>query len=431
MEHTLQLNISDYIVRNYSGSFDIILTDLEFEKFNIKKLSLSLKNPDTNESDLLEDKVYRVYASGLLLYDGKFKSNTHLFKYEHIPFSKMYYNKIVFNLLNLSKETIKQIINYKIEFKWTESNEVFNPNCLTYGYKMKWSINLPNELDYEVINKVNNNMIEPLTLVFLSGMIGCLCYEYYTENLIKSNIKIYSYDSTNKYQLLNINHIKEHEYLTNFYESEIDTLSVNKILTFFKEQSQKLSDNSVYSDKIYEIFTETYKIPIEKLIKLKNNFKYKSYNNLLSNSDAFSNIHLLCDNSKYIVENITLVAKLIEFDSINKNPIKYQIDKLNLEFEPTDFGYKVLNLDNFSVIPNMQNNTTTLEITFSTQEEIIKLNNFNFNIDEYFPVDFWIKLDRYCLDTPLRRKMAINRSSESNYSIINLIDLYLQPNNFL
>ncbi len=430
MEHTLQLNISDYIVRNQKGTFDIVLGDLEFQKFNIKNISLSLLNPDGVESDLLEDNVYRVYASGLLLYDGKLKSNTHLFKYEHIPFSKMYYNKIFFNLLNISKETIEQIINYKIEFKWTETDELFNPNHLKYGYKMKWSTNLPNELDNELINKINNNkMIEPLTLVFISGMIGCLCYEYYTENLIKSNIKIYSYDSTNKYQLLNINHIKEHEYLTNFYESEIDTLSVSKMFSFFKEKNQDQFYNSVYSDKIYEIFTETYKIPIQKLIKLKNKFRYKSYNNLWFYSDAISNIHLLCDNSKYKVENITLVAKLIEFNNFDEKTIKYQIDKLNLQFVQTDFGYKVLNLDNFSVIPNIQNNTTTLEITFSTQEEIIKSNNFN--IDEYLPIDFWIKLDRYCLNTPLRRKMAINRSSESNYSIINLIDLYLQPNNFL
>ena len=40
MEHNLQLNISDYIVRNHKGTFDIVFTNLEFQKFNISKFSI-------------------------------------------------------------------------------------------------------------------------------------------------------------------------------------------------------------------------------------------------------------------------------------------------------------------------------------------------------------------------------------------------------
>ncbi len=79
MEHTLQLNISDYIVRNHKGTFDIVLRDLEFQKFNVKKLYFNLLNPNEDESDLLDGNKYRFYAHSSLLYDGELKSNTHLF----------------------------------------------------------------------------------------------------------------------------------------------------------------------------------------------------------------------------------------------------------------------------------------------------------------------------------------------------------------
>ena len=119
MEHSSQIYISDNIVRNHSGSFDIVLGDLEFQKFNVEKISLCLKDPGGIESNLLENNVYRVYGQSSLLFYGKIESNTHLFKYSHIPFSKINFHKIVFVLSNISKETIEQILNYTIEFKWT------------------------------------------------------------------------------------------------------------------------------------------------------------------------------------------------------------------------------------------------------------------------------------------------------------------------
>ncbi len=179
MEHNLQLNISDYIVRNHKGTFDIVFTNLEFQKFNIKNISLSLLNYDGVESDLLDGNKYRFYAHSSLLYDGELKSNTHLFKYEDIPFSMVIYHKLIFVLLNIKKEIIEQIINYQIEFKWTESNQ----NFPVTGYFMDWSCGLQEEDNPDI----NPNPLH-LQLRFVAGLFDTSKYfEFYTEKFIESN----------------------------------------------------------------------------------------------------------------------------------------------------------------------------------------------------------------------------------------------------
>jgi hypothetical protein len=49
MEHSSQNYILDNVVRNHSGTFDIVLGDLEFQKFNIKNISMSLKCPSNTQ----------------------------------------------------------------------------------------------------------------------------------------------------------------------------------------------------------------------------------------------------------------------------------------------------------------------------------------------------------------------------------------------
>ncbi len=420
MEHSSQNYILDNVVRNHSGTFDIILSNLEFQKFNIKNISLSLKNPDGVESDLLENCNYRIYTSSSLLFYGKFESNVNIFKYTNIPFSKLYLHKLVFVLLNINKETIEQILHYIIEFKWTESNNLFANNDFI-GFSMKWSFT--KDTNSEVSE---NNQDTQLFIRFAAGMLGASEYfENYSENFIESNKNIYSSDETNVHQIINYNHLKDIG-LINFYELELDVYSDGKLLKCLSNQTEENkieeeSKNTNVKQKFYEAFSETYKIPIQKIIKLENNFEYKSVNQLWALSDAFSNVCLLCDNSKYTVTNITLINKVVT-DFQNNIPIQ-TVNTFDLEFVLTDFGYKISGLSEFLIIPNILNHSVILEINFSTHEKIINSNN----LDELFPIDFWIKLDRYCIDSIPRKKMFKDKDNYSEYPIVDLVD-YLSEN---
>ncbi len=415
MEHTLQLNISDNIVRNHKGTFDIVFTNLEFQKFNIKNISLSLLNSDRVEFNLLDGNKYRFYAHSSLLYDGELKSNTHLFKYEDIPLSKVIYHKLIFVLLNIKKEIIEQIINYQIEFKWTESNKNFPDTG--FGYFMDWSCGLSEEYNLDI----NPNPLH-LQLRFYAGLFATSKhFEFYTEKFIESSRNIFSYDETHLYQLINYNHIVKDNYInsTNFYESEIDIYSDNKLVKNLNHQNSIVYDDVNNKVKIYEVFSETFKVPIQKITKLENKFQYKSTNYLWGFFDGFSNIQLLCDNLKYNIEKITLIKKTIS------NNLNINQDTFDLEFDLTDYGYKILGLSDFLIIPNLNSHTTILEITFNTQEEIIILNSNN--LDELFPIDFWIKLDRYCLYFDPRRFIAIRTNDYAEYPIIDLVDYLNHP----
>ena len=160
-----------------------------------------------------------------------------------------------------------------------------------------------------------------------------------------------------------------------------------------------VSSINIFKNKIFLIVSERYKIPIQKLIKLNSNFQYKSINIINSSADAISNIYLLCDNLKYNVEKIILNLKTYDWGD---NSHTFHIDTFELEFAPNDLGYKVSGLNDFLVIPIISRFQVNLEIIFSTREEIIKSNDLN--LDELFPIDFWIKLDRYFLEKEPRRK---------------------------
>ncbi len=391
MEHTSKLKISDCVVRNNYSTFDLVLTNLEFQKHNVKNVSLSVKNSDEVSCDLLEDNNYRVYAQGILLYDGKFTSGNHLFKYEDIPFSKIIFYNINIVFSNISEETIKKMLNYTIEVKWTESNIEFNSNDLHNindkdigGYKMKWTTNLPTE-------DISNY------LLILEGICGTSDYfESYSDNYIQSSKNICSSDETNQFELINFNNNINTNTL-NYYESEFDIYSNSKMIKYLVKEFKNQNNSE---NKLIEAYSETYKIPIQK-ITVVDNLLYTSTNYIWSGCDGISNIQLLCDNLKYKIVKITWMTKTKFYD--NRNNLIERPNIYQLDFEPTDFGYKISGLDNFTIIPNVGGFiTSSINITFITQGNIIDTINF----DSTLPADFWIKLDRYTFDTNPRRNIA-------------------------
>ncbi len=422
MEHTQQINILDCLIRNITGLFDLYIYDPEFAKSNVNTVSLCIKDSNNVESNILEDYDYKVYNNGSTLYYGKLKLNTHLFSYNNIPFSKMFNNKLYLCVFNLNKDIVEQIINYQIEFRWTEYFQIANNN--NDFFEMDWKFNIHDELSKEQPNKLR----------ILGGLAGTTVNnEYFSKNFIESNMCIYSSDETNRYQIVNLTHIRNNSNTTDFYNSELDVYSYEKLLSFTVMEAGKCKGgypnnyddygNNLYKNKIFDIVSETYKIPIQKIIKLDNNFQYKSVNNFNLNIDAVSNIYLLCNNSKYHVEKIIL--KLESYEFINNNYI-YNFDTFDLEFVPNDFGYKVSGLSDFLIIPTIGTFIIILEITFSTQEEIYNSND----LDKLFPIDFWIKLDRYCLNVDSRRNLARSKADYSEYPIVDLVDYTLEVKSF-
>ncbi len=417
MQHTQQLNILDCVVRNISGTFDLYIFDPKFTRFNINIVSLCIKDSENIESNILENYNYKVYIAGAIIYNGKLKSNANLFSHENIPFTELYNQKLYLCITNINPDIIKQIINYKIEFKWAEFNFDFTGHNFDNNfYQMDWTLygagceQLSTGLD--TINIADESTEQPVKLCFFDGLVGTSgTDEYYSENFINLNTHIYSSDQSNRYQLINLSHISDNSDNSYLFNSEIDIYGCNKLVYLL------VSSANFFKNKIFLIVSERYKIPIQKLIKLNSNYQYKSINIINSSADAISNIYLLCDNSKYNVEKIILNLKTYDWGD---NSHTFHIDTFELEFAPNDLGYKVSGLNNFLVIPIISRFQVNLEIIFSTREEIIKSNDLN--LDELFPIDFWIKLDRYLLEKEPRRNLFNSRIDYSEYPIADLVD---------
>ncbi len=417
MEYVEQINISDCVVRNILGTFDLYIFDPKFTRYNINIVRLCIKDSTNTESNILEGYNYKVYIGGAIIYDSKLKSNVHLFSYENIPFTELYNQKLYLCILSISTDIIKQIIDYKIEFIWNEFNfQLADYNFDNNYYEMDWTLNNTTSL---TTNLADESKKQDVKLCFMGGLVGVkgnYKYLYFSKNFIDSNTYIYSSDQSNIYQLINLSHIiSSDSNTTNFYNSEIDVYDCIRIVDLLV-----YSDN-YFKNKIFPIVSERYKIPIQKLIKLDSNFQYKSINIINSSGfDAISNIYLLCDNLKYNVEKIILNLKTYDWGD---NSHTFHIDTFELEFVSNNYGYKVSGLSDFLVIPIVSRFQVNLEIIFSTQEEIIKSND----LDELFPIDFWIKLDRYCLDKEPRINLFNSRIDYSEYPVADLID-YLPEN---
>lgn len=428
MEHIQQIKFSDYIERNCSGLFDIVILRPEFTKVNIKEVSLQLLDNDYLPSDKLENTQYNVYGGPSLIFSEKLKSNTHLFKYADIPFGELMYHKILFCLLNINKQTIEQIYDYTLEFKWVESTHVF----VEYGwlgYGIKWGFNYSDEgnpgiNEGEPEERVMGKCYGPFeytrnfrTLRIGAGMIApSAYYEKYSDDYIETNKNIYFIEEKRIYPLLNIAHTKPSDYSIGFSDIPVDVYGQDKIVQLLKIVIPYNNPQNVN----YNWVSETYKIPIQKIKLLSesnpsNKFEFDLMKSYCGRPDAISNIHLLCDNTKYCIEKILFIASTPSYKTVNNEEV-YDLE-FELEFDYTDYGYKVLGLSNLLVIPTICYSSYYFKVIFNTS------NKFELNdIDSLYPTDFFIKLDRYAINTNPRRWLAQKYNDYLEYPIAGLIE---------
>ncbi len=427
MEHIQQIRISDYIERNCSGLFDIDILRPEFTKVNIKQVSLQLLDNVYLPSYKLENIQYRVYGGLYLLFSEKLKSNTHLFKYADIPFGKLMYNKILFCLLNIDKETIKQIYNYTLEFKWSESTNAFVEHGWL-GYLIDWGFNYSDEGNPDInegepeeraMGKINGpfkNTRTCRTLRIGAGMVSpSAYYEKYSDDYIETNKNIYYIGDTRICPLLNIAHVKPTDYSIGFCDNPIDIYGQNKIIQLLKIVIPGNNPKNL----TYGGVSETYKIPIQRIKLLSESdfnskYEFELMKSRCDHIDSISNIHLLCDNTKYSVEKVLFIASTPSYKTVNNEEV-YDLE-FELEFDFTDYGYKILGLSSLFVIPTICYSSYYIKIIFNTPNRL-ELND----IDSLYPTDFFIKLDRYVLQTDTRRYFAQKTNEYLEYPIASLI----------
>jgi hypothetical protein len=197
------------------------------------------------------------------------------------------------------------------------------------------------------------------------------------------------------------------------------------------------------STKGYEVVTDSIKIPIWScdFVNISDNtnslnlncFKY-TYSEY-SKPDAISNIEFLCDNTKYIIKSIILtcsqIKKKIVLDepdiNINNNANRNDYEEIfhtyELEFDLIPEGYKILGLNDFLIIPTIHSINTKIQIDFELSNEHLNyLTNSN-SFDNLFnsnQIDFWLRYDRYVMDTVPRKSVALSFSDYEEYPIIDL-----------
>lgn len=424
MEYIQQIKISDCVLRNGFDLFDIVIFEPEFSKFNIKNVILTIKDSNNSESNILDSNHYKIYGGSSLLQDEKLQLNTNLFVNNDIPFKLSYYHKIIVCILNLTEEIVKQILDYTIEFKWYESNQLFIPNNFLGGYRMKWNVNSVYKIELEP----NDN--SDLNLIFASGMLGLdKRVESYEENYDEDKKYYYYFDSLEKIKLLNLSNIPPYENSNQIYINEqINIYSEEKLLNYLTCNLTKLNLKNVVS--------ETLKIPIQpiKLIQNElNDYESDNYLTWTSSPDAISNIYLLCDNTKYLIKNIILTLKTTKTSYRDDNPLNNNRNNIfidskeeifDLEFNLIDSGYKIAGLSSFLVIPTVGSFSIKLKIIFNTKYPILnpfeELNSDN--IDKLLPNDFWIKFDRYVFDAKPRMELAKNLNNYSEYPVADLVE---------
>lgn len=436
----ISYKIFDILEKNISECFDIVIFNPIFLTVNIQNIQMYLFDEENKESNILNGLDYEIIVAKMSIYHGLISSTENkLFISENIPFSYIIFHKCLFVIYNLSNETVKKISNYTITFKY-----ILNTNLPIYlmgqiptnAYEIKWNCGI-----YET-NHENN------FLRFMGGMCG-MCFrtgnesEWFPDDYLKNNKKIFYYDNNfeiNKYIILNISHIDDSNNWVNNYNSICNNYSINKILhTLITETIPNDLKNS------YHVISETFKIPVwnNKFIKYDNAINDQDNNiiydkqiyiyklNINDNSDAISNVKFICDSNKYIFLNVSLSSRNVSKIGETHNGINLYGDiefgeKYELEFVSSKYGYEISGLGNFMVIPTIRSFQTTIEIKFYILDN--KLNNKTDNIlaDKKLlfdtPIDFWIKYDRYCMDSSSRKKMNEDFFNWEEFPIVDIIE---------
>lgn len=402
--------IKNYIVKNINLNYDIYISKPIFLTKNITNVKFSLVDNENNLSDLLENYIFDIIFASSIIYKNKFISNKDIFKYYNIPFELLIFHTGTLVIYDIPFELIKKILEYNIEITYG----YFNYNNMQYDFEMQWNIGL------EEKNKDTN------TLRIMCGMIGCSksnsLYDLdYNKNYIK-NI----YNNNNKNFGLNISCIDKEKNWIQY--NKFKSYSIDKIVYI-------LSKENNLENNFYDIVSETYKIPINKIKFINSNsnsdFKFNSFisSTFICCGDAIGNLKILCDNIKYKINKVSIIKYTIkDINNIN-NKVEEKIEKFELEYDLFMNGYEILGMNDLFVIPTVAIDKFIIEIEFNLNNTCLEINNcvldddnniiFNkFNLFD----DFWIQIDRIVMNTNLRRNIAQSFNDYEEYPIIDISD---------
>jgi hypothetical protein len=163
------------------------------------------------------------------------------------------------------------------------------------------------------------------------------------------------------------------------------------------------------------VMSETCKILFNKIVKLEqvdSTYRYEIVASLgFGGIDGFSNIKLLCDNTKFNVEK--MIFSYIKNKKINNHWL-LQESVNDIEYKIKPFGYEAIGLDNYLVIITMLSLRCDIRIEISS----------GYELDTQNLSEFSIIFDRMVFDVGLRRNLANKMDLIDEYYITDIADYY-------
>lgn len=434
MELTSQYKISDILRRNIHNSFDILIYKPDFLCSNIENVQFFLSDDNGNKTTKLDGLTYEIIFSISPIYKNILKSGTNLFTNSYIPFGYNIFHEGFFVLESLDNKMISEIINYTITFIYKVSTILltYPPNQITgNNYEMNWNTGI------DETNQDNNKFR------FIDGMCGVAFNSnrqssYFNDDYFLTNKSTFisgeNFELNNSYGL-KISHLDEQNNWVQGYKSECNPYHCNKILQSLIEHHKPAKELPPY-----QIIHETFKLPIGF-----ENFSIQQYNmdsthseqteitNLYickftlcyGNHDALTNIQFICPNTKYHFKNVKLILcskAPVEYTVNNKPIYGNKFESFELEFEETNYGYKILGLDNFLVIPTLSCTMVNISIELNMCDYFILSTNLNVLVQKI--PDLWIKFDRIIYNSDIRQNLQINKIDFEEFPIVDIIDYF-------
>ena len=394
---TEQYKISDVLINNSFETFNILIENPQFLQSYIFNVKFYLLDESGFESELLNLHLFKVII-GSPIYENILISDSDIFMNNNIPFSHAQLQNKIFIIYNISAELIKQIKFHTIKFIYTLSNEIYQDT-----FDISWNIGIHHEEeddndDYNGGYKVKN------FLRFMGGFCGCskTCEHYYIDHdYYKKNKEIVVYDEnykTTKYYGICINHL---DLYNNWLENsqiqcDIYSYQILLVILFNPDYKDKF-------DKYYNFCSDTIKISAnfndQMIVRL-------SYGQI----DGITNIFILCDNTKYLINEINIIGEM-KIKSTHDNIYEIVQHSQQLEFDLTNSGYKILGLSNFIILNTLKYQKISIQILFDNSCQIISN-------------DIFIKFTRIVMDTELRSNIARSNLEFDDDPTLNMIDYW-------
>jgi len=400
--------ISKQIIKNIHGNYDILIHKPKFSQFNITNVQFLLLDEENLLSDLLDEFEYEIMVHSCSIFKNKLKSKENIFICSEIPFSYNIYHELTMIIYNINPKLKSKLINYYVCFDYTLSQILPQLQIDLQPFQMDWNCGINEILPNE--NK----------LLFIGGMLGIT--RMLNKNLSNINDdffvnhhRIFAHynnsDESKYYFGLNINYLDTNNNWVDDIDNEFDQYSCTKLV---KIMFEKKYQNDQQDLKYYVMISDTLKRPLSDIMvygKTNNFYKYKvSMVIYYGGFDGLTNIQFLCDSSKYLLKNVNLLTESIMV------PNQIETNIFDLEFDSNFTGYKILGIDNFTIIPTILYQKTSIELEFDILNELDLIDGI-IEVD-----DFFIKYDRVCLDTLPRKRLGQNNKDYIEYPCVDITE---------